>query len=615
MIEVLRNITFAISIISILLILYHLFRFYRYDETLRFRMPFLLYAVSLVLYFLSNLAIIQNWFLYDFAVVLNQFFGFLTLSFFGMLLYSQSDLALEKSARSRIIYLPFTGFIFILPILVLSYSNLNPFGVIYPIRGIGNIFLNIAFFLYIVGYFIVAFIIEAFTTNRIFKVRVKVLLLFFLYSLLFYIFMLVFVEKNYAVFSFALEEFIGISITYILMFLSMYYILRRFFFPSVYHIVIRIIYYFIAIFITFLIVVLVAEYYESMFILEENLPAYILNSGILLGLFYFNAIIWNFLRWVFDIVEREVFVLPHIRILDDFSKDIYKHFDTSKLSYEFGNLFLYTYFSKKVEIWLYESQTEKFKLKADIGFLPPVKENQKEISENIIEKIKNFKYQLVFRCLLRIYPRSFLREHSYIIELMELFGAHLLLVIRNHKKVYGFLVAKDVSGYMEFLRDDYEILSHIAEEIADIIDNMEKYISVRESKLIQRDWVIAEEIQKSLLPVKIPEFEDFKIAIYFSTVKGIGGDYYDVFKIDEDEMGVLLNDVAGKGLPAALVMAVIRSIVHASLEFAHQPKKLLTHINSTIYGQVSLDRYSTEYYFVYNKEKNEILYSNAGIYL
>jgi len=338
----------------------------------------------------------------------------------------------------------------------------------------------------------------------------------------------------------------------------------------------------------------------------------ILNSSILLGIFYLNTVVWNSLHWVFNILEREIFILPHIKILEDFSKKIYKHFDVSKLSQEVGNLFLYTYFSKKVEIWLYEKEEKKFKLKADIGFLPSSKQNQIEISDEIVEKIGEFKYQLIFRCLLRIYPAEFLRKHSYIIEIMNKLNAHFLLIIKNTKKVYGFLTARDVSNYMEFLKEDYNMLSYIGEEIADIVDNMEKYISVRESKLIQRDWVIAEEIQKSLLPNTIPEFNDFRVAVYFSTVKGIGGDYYDVFKVGDNELGVLLNDVAGKGLPAALVMSVIRSIVHASLEYARQPKRLLTLVNSTIYGQVSLDRYSTEYYFIYDKENNEIRYSNAG---
>ena len=84
---------------------------------------------------------------------------------------------------------------------------------------------------------------------------------------------------------------------------------------------------------------------------------------------------------------------------------------------------------------------------------------------------------------------------------------------------------------------------------------------------LKEDLVSAKEIQQSFLPRKFPPFpeDSDKVDIYASmdAAKDVGGDFYDFFRIDDDRIALVIADVCGKGIPAALFMAVSRTIIHS----------------------------------------------------
>ena len=135
-------------------------------------------------------------------------------------------------------------------------------------------------------------------------------------------------------------------------------------------------------------------------------------------------------------------------------------------------------------------------------------------------------------------------------------------------------------------------------------------------KSLKEDLVSAKEIQQSFLPRTFPPFpeDSDKLDIYASmeAAKDVGGDFYDFFRIDEDRIALVIADVCGKGIPAALFMAVSRTIIHSkgmqgvsAAECLKESNRLLTN-SSTNYMFV------TVFYAILNTKTGLVTYSNAG---
>ena len=98
----------------------------------------------------------------------------------------------------------------------------------------------------------------------------------------------------------------------------------------------------------------------------------------------------------------------------------------------------------------------------------------------------------------------------------------------------------------------------------------------------ERELELAREIQQRLLPETFPQLAGFDCAAGSRPARLVGGDFYDVIPLDKDRVGLVMADVSGKGMPAALFMALTRSIVRASLDQAPSLAKGLTRANHLI---------------------------------
>jgi sigma-B regulation protein RsbU (phosphoserine phosphatase) len=180
------------------------------------------------------------------------------------------------------------------------------------------------------------------------------------------------------------------------------------------------------------------------------------------------------------------------------------------------------------------------------------------------------------------------------------------------QRVLGVLsVLKRVEG--SFLEErDFQHLTTLAEYASITIDNLYTYVEVLEKREFEREVDIAAQIQQKLLPAQLPEMESAAIAVYNKPAKGVSGDYYDVFRLGADKLGMAICDVAGKGIPAALVMVMIRSILHLIISPDRDAAATLGWINRGITGRIDLDHFATVAVLIYDQKRREIEYSNAA---
>jgi sigma-B regulation protein RsbU (phosphoserine phosphatase) len=133
---------------------------------------------------------------------------------------------------------------------------------------------------------------------------------------------------------------------------------------------------------------------------------------------------------------------------------------------------------------------------------------------------------------------------------------------------------------------------------------------------LKNDLTTARDIQQYILPRVFPPFPEYtdKVDIYASmeAAKDIGGDFYDFFRIDDDHIALVVADVCGKGIPAALFMAVSRTIIRSKGMQGCSAETCMTESNHLLAAYSIDNMFVTVFYAIYNVKTGFISYSNAG---
>jgi serine phosphatase RsbU (regulator of sigma subunit)/anti-sigma regulatory factor (Ser/Thr protein kinase) len=147
---------------------------------------------------------------------------------------------------------------------------------------------------------------------------------------------------------------------------------------------------------------------------------------------------------------------------------------------------------------------------------------------------------------------------------------------------YGLLgfINSDGGGYDA---NDAQLLVSVAEHIGGLIDASQARKTREERELLERELLIASEIQANLLPVRLPEVEACELSAHLRPARRIGGDFYDIAHARTGEPILMLADVAGKGMPAAILTAVVHATFHGEAPYQRDPAQLLAEINRSIY--------------------------------
>ena len=137
-----------------------------------------------------------------------------------------------------------------------------------------------------------------------------------------------------------------------------------------------------------------------------------------------------------------------------------------------------------------------------------------------------------------------------------------------------------------------------------------------ESELFQQhleeELAEAQRIQQCLLPQQSPSVDGLDIGIFSLPAEQVGGDYHDFIELPSGELGIVVGDVSGKGMPAALLMASVQASLRAYAETSHSPKRTISQVNNLLYRYTESHKFVTLFYGVLNPQSGVLTYSNAG---
>lgn len=162
--------------------------------------------------------------------------------------------------------------------------------------------------------------------------------------------------------------------------------------------------------------------------------------------------------------------------------------------------------------------------------------------------------------------------------------------------------------------DDLSVTIEKAIEQIEYIKKAQEEHSQLES--LKTDLAVAREIQQAILPRVFPPFpeneNELDLAALMTPAKDVGGDFYDFFRIDQNRIGIVMADVSGKGIPAAIFMAVSRTLIRTVGLQDFAPGKCLTKSNELLANESVDCMFVTVFYGIYHIDSGELEYCNGG---
>ena len=177
----------------------------------------------------------------------------------------------------------------------------------------------------------------------------------------------------------------------------------------------------------------------------------------------------------------------------------------------------------------------------------------------------------------------------------------------------GVLHVRGVEGSETgFTQADLDLLSSVAAQAAIALQNSRLHQDSLKQQRLQQDLALAEQIQKSFLPQQLPQVPGIEFVAEYRPAFSVGGDFYDVFWLDDRRLGVFVGDVSGKGVSAALLMARISSDLRVAALGVSDPGVALRRVNRTVLDRKQHDIFVTGVYLTFDTQTREVLIANAG---
>jgi len=148
-----------------------------------------------------------------------------------------------------------------------------------------------------------------------------------------------------------------------------------------------------------------------------------------------------------------------------------------------------------------------------------------------------------------------------------------------------------------------EVLARVSNHLA--VRRLEREVRKNRDEL-EQELASAAEMQRLILPRTFPAFQGLSFAAHYETSRHVGGDYYDVVRVSDDEVGILIADVSGHGAPSAIVMAMVRAVFHAFPGAKTDPAAVLKFINQQFRFMWGSSMMATAMYVVVNSRSLQI---------
>ncbi|MFZ1289384.1 MAG: SpoIIE family protein phosphatase [Melioribacteraceae bacterium] len=329
------------------------------------------------------------------------------------------------------------------------------------------------------------------------------------------------------------------------------------------------------------------------------------------GIFIIFALIFQSTKDRFQNVITKYFYpeqFAYQKVLMKFSNDISTIVGMDNILDSVLETFVDSLKVEKFGIAIKDFNTNEFILKREDGFV------NKKLTftncENIIETKINEKVELKHPIAFDQTEFEFIFPCVYKELVAE--GVYTIIPLYIKKKIVGLLLFGLKHSGAQFAGKDIELLIAAANQTAVSLENARLYEEEAKKIKMERELVVARQIQEGLLPINIPKLNNLDIAGVMIPAMQVGGDYYDVIKITDTQMFIVVGDVSGKGLSASFYMSKLQTMIQLFCTDTRSPKEVLYELNKRITGNIDKQWFITLTIAFIDVAKRQIKICRAG---
>ena len=199
---------------------------------------------------------------------------------------------------------------------------------------------------------------------------------------------------------------------------------------------------------------------------------------------------------------------------------------------------------------------------------------------------------------------------------MRAAGVKLAVPLISQGELIGLLSLGPRLSEQEYSSDDRQLLEKLASQaapavrVAQLVREQEADVRARER--IEQELRIAQLIQQQFLPKQLPRLQGWHVAAFYRAAQEVGGDFYDFFDLPGGKIGIVVGDVTGHGVPAALVMATTRSLIRSDAPRQVSPSAVLERANDFLESDIPANMFVTCLYAVLEPATGRLVFANAG---
>jgi serine phosphatase RsbU (regulator of sigma subunit) len=297
----------------------------------------------------------------------------------------------------------------------------------------------------------------------------------------------------------------------------------------------------------------------------------------------------------FNVRDREV-----RKAIEDFTATLRQEIDLDRLSDRFLTVIQQTMQPYSISLWT-RTTNEQAK-QSNVKELTKVADNDPLIA-----------YVLSHSSALEI---DRLQLDSPFLQELKLHGADIVLPLANQGELLGLLILGLHLNGEAYTREEFNILDTLATQVApalrlaQMVQAQQAHVS--EHERIEQELRTAQEIQHTFLPKDVPTIRGWQLVPYYHSARQVGGDFYDFLPFEDGRLGLVIGDVAGKGIPAALVMTATRTMLRTAAQETASPGEVFARANELLYAEIPSKMFVTCFYTILDPSNGLMRYANAG---
>lgn len=359
---------------------------------------------------------------------------------------------------------------------------------------------------------------------------------------------------------------------------------------------------------------LAAFYFLIVYILGQSISKAIGTEyqGVIAGVvFIIVALVFQSTKERYqDLITRKFYPeqFAYQKVLMKFNNDLTSIVGMDKILDSLKNTLVEALKLKHFGIFLIDRKDKNFQLKREIGIDNKI--STIPYKQELFDKTIKFKVDFNMLPVIEQYEFSPL----FGADSENLVGAEIYtiipLVIQN--RIIGLLAFGLKHSGAQFAGKDVELLCAVASQGAVSIENARLYESEAEKISMQRDLEYARKIQQGLLPSCIPLINGLDICGLMNSAMQVGGDYYDLIPADKDKIFVVVGDVSGKGLSAALYMSKLQTMIQLYCTPERNPREILIEVNKRMYEDLKRVNFITLSIGLFDTTSKKLFFCRAG---